>query len=63
MEIHATDVSKRRYLLSLKESLRYIALEYFSSFEDTIFFFFFFFVKRNYPLKIETTETIPTEST
>lgn len=63
VEIHAMDVSKRRYLLSLKESLRYIALEYFSSFEDTIFFFFFFFVKRNYPLKIETTETIPTEST
>lgn len=46
MEIHAMDVSKRRYLLSLKESLRYIALEYFSSFEDTIFFSSSFSSKR-----------------
>lgn len=51
MEIHATDVSKRRYLLSLKESLRYIALEYFSSFEDTIFFFLLFLRKEESPVK------------
>lgn len=59
VEIHAT------YSVIFKRVVTNIALEYFSSFEDLIFFFSFFLSleKRNHPLKIETTETIPTEST